>query len=180
MAVLTALSGQNTFTSKDCGKAPRKRQTIELPTAILSVSGIYDFPLLHSSNPGKGYEDLTDNAIPDPKDQELTSPARYSMQDYLDSWADGGKTRRALVLAHSKDDGLVDWNQVEAMRDVFAGVQDGEGHQNAANEAIRVGGILELKGRHDDIWRTGAELARVIRLAVKVMRDLDHNEGNAC
>ncbi|EXJ78367.1 hypothetical protein A1O3_09528 [Capronia epimyces CBS 606.96] len=163
MAVLSTLGRNNAmaFTTRerqDDGHGHghlRRLPSIEPARAVLGVSGIYDFELLHHSFPS--YAELTRNAIPDPEDNVLASPARYSAAEYLDTWVnrtgpgqsggldpdrdrdrdeqdeekgkertkkpDGTETktrpRRALILAHSPDDGLVDWKQVEAMEAVF-------------------------------------------------------------
>ncbi|KAJ9615715.1 Kynurenine formamidase [Cladophialophora chaetospira] len=132
---------------------------IELPMVILGVSGIYDFPLLHESFPE--YIAMTRNAIHNEADDALASPARYAVKDYVDIWTAGGTRRRALVIAHSRDDGWVDWKQVDAMKNVFAG-----------ETGVDVS-VIEMKGQHNAIWEKGTELARVIVQAVGVMRGLE-------
>lgn len=164
MAVLSTLAAQKTFTnvgSQEGSELP----TIAPPVAVLGVSGIYDFALLHDSFPS--YGDLTRNAIPDAKTDVAASPARYSSDDYVNIWAGGNNglsehsKKRALVLAHSHDDGLVDWKQLKAMEKVFA-----------AESAITVK-VIQMTGKHNDIWERGTELARAILEAIRVMRDLE-------
>ncbi|OCT49298.1 hypothetical protein CLCR_04902 [Cladophialophora carrionii] len=133
--------------------------TIEPPMAILGVSGIYDFPLIHESVPD--YVGLTRNAIHHEADVALASPAKYTAKDYVSSWTGGGKTKRALVIAHSRDDGWVDWKQPEAMENVLK-----------SESAIDVR-VSEMQGQHNDIWEKGTELARVVVEAVGVMRGLE-------
>ncbi|KIW20112.1 hypothetical protein PV08_00687 [Exophiala spinifera] len=97
----------------------KTKLTISPPLAVLGVSGIYDFPALHARFPS--YVDLTRNAnISTVQDDAAASPARYDVRRYETEWASnvpGGKV--GVVLAHSRDDGLVDWGQVEIMRDVL-------------------------------------------------------------
>ncbi|EXJ74168.1 uncharacterized protein A1O5_02462 [Cladophialophora psammophila CBS 110553] len=155
MAVLSTIAAQRSFSHAGPSKLPK----IEPPMAVLGVSGIYDFPLLHESF--TDYIGLTRNAIPNEADDVLASPARYDVNDYVDIWAAAGKKKRALVIGHSKDDGWVDWKQVEAMEKVFGG-----------GSAINCK-VSELKGQHNDIWEKGTELARAIAQAVDIMRGLD-------
>ncbi|EXJ79538.1 hypothetical protein A1O3_07817 [Capronia epimyces CBS 606.96] len=116
------------------------------PKAVLGLSGIYDFPLLHESHPE--YEALTFNAMK--RGEEVAaSPAIYDVQTYKEAGVS------QVLLAHSKDDGLVPWNQVEAMETVL--VPGGEGY-------VRV---LELFGKHNQIWADGTELSRAVTAAVE-------------
>ncbi|KAK5458359.1 Kynurenine formamidase [Exophiala xenobiotica] len=83
------------------------------------------------------------------------------------------KRRRAVVLAHSKDDGLVDWRQVEIMKDVFSHggqVQAKEEEEGQAGIDVK---LVEIHGAHNRIWEDGRELARAIGEALRVMRTLD-------
>ncbi|KAI1625505.1 Alpha/Beta hydrolase protein [Exophiala viscosa] len=111
------------------------------PKAVLGLSGIYDFPLLHKSHPE--YEALTFNAMPR-GDEVAASPVAYEAQAYKAA----GVCR--VLLAHSHDDGLVPWNQVDAMTEKLAPA--GEGY-------VRV---LELFGKHNDIWADGKEVSRAV------------------
>ncbi|EHY53845.1 Kynurenine formamidase [Exophiala dermatitidis] len=177
---------------------------IDPPLAVLGVSGIYDFEYLHKTFPS--YIELTRNAIPNSEDFALASPAWYSADEYAELWAGGGagtgtklpseagsgngpqtdrrqgrRTQaqsRALILAHSHDDGLVDWSQVEAMERVFTprgNTVTDDGNDNKISVET-----LEIKGQHNDIWEQGTELARAIRHGVRVMRRLDsqHDDDN--
>jgi len=160
MALLSTIAAKEGLTTSPSSVSPLPR--IEPPLAVLGVSGIYDFPALHESV--SSYVELTRNAIPDVRDDKLASPARHKKAEYIDVWAQG--RRRALVMAHSKDDGWVDWRQVEEMRDVFAQVED------SASTEIDLR-IVELNGSHNDIWEKGTELARAIRESVAILRSLE-------
>ncbi len=182
-------------------ESPQLLPCIEPPLAVLGVSGIYDFPALHDSFPS--YVDLTRNAM-DADDDDLASPARYTAEEYTQIWVGANgfgldddddddddeavvvkkekkKTKkRAVVLAHSRDDGLVDWRQVEVMKGVFCGGNGGDGAgrqvQVQAEEGQGEGRIdvklVEIHGAHNRIWEDGTELARAIGVAVRVMRTL--------
>ncbi|KIX98756.1 uncharacterized protein Z520_05217 [Fonsecaea multimorphosa CBS 102226] len=156
MAVLSTIAAHRSFSKGNPSELPK----IQPPMAVLGVSGIYDFPLLHESF--ADYIGMTRNAIPDAADDVLASPARYDVRDYVEARAATGEKKRALVIAHSKDDGWVDWKQVEAMEKVFA----------ASGSVIKCK-VCELKGQHNDIWEKGTELARAIAQTVDIMRGLD-------
>ncbi|EXJ88312.1 hypothetical protein A1O1_05242 [Capronia coronata CBS 617.96] len=246
MAVLSTLASKETFTTaptdqnnSDDANARLQLPQTEPPLVVLGVSGIYDFELLHDSFPS--CVSLTRNAMPDPRDHVLASPARYPAAEYIDIWAKSGnservregvgegteetvpspnllqhqkqkqietsqtqrKPTRALILAHSRDDGLVDWTQVEAMEGVFhttqpkaqkTGYASGNSHENdngnstggsgptfdKDQDKVEGGGdgdiavkLIEIEGQHNDIWSQGTELARVIREGMHVLRNLD-------
>jgi hypothetical protein len=188
MAVLTTLasaSANSNFTATRGLRSSPLALGIMPPMAVLGVAGIYDFEALHDSFPA--YVELTRNAIPDPADDEFASPARHSRREY-EGWTGittRGKTgqKRALVLAYSRDDGLVDWKQVEAMRAVFGPETEGgrgrqgDGADGDGDGGITRGGIsvhlIELHGAHNDLWARGSELARAIGQAVAIMRRLE-------
>ena len=155
MALLSALSPTKSPFSHTHGASTPK---IDLPTAILGVSGIYDFPLIHKTF--VGYDVLTRNAIPDEADDNLASPAKYEAKDFADAWTASGSKRRALIIAHSKDDGLVDMGQPEEMAGLL---------KEEANIEVK---MMEIRGQHAAIYEKGTELARAILEAVGVMRGL--------
>lgn len=169
MAVLSALAAHAAPFSRTPGVEQLAK--IEPPTAVLGVSGIYDFTLLHESFPD--YIGLTRNAIPDETDDTLASPARYTAKEFSESWTaatgERDRKRRALIIAHSRDDGLVDWRQVDAMHAVF-----GEGKQTTPDISVK---FVEIRGAHADIFEKGTELARAIAEAVSVMRTLGESQS---
>jgi len=116
----------------------------------VGVSGIYDFPAIHKTNPD--YEDMTSNGM-DRKYYEEASPALYTAEVYKEKW---DQEKRVVVIAHSKDDGLVGWDQPEEMMAVYSG--DGFTSQ-----------LVELKGQHNEIWGKGNELVRAIQKAVELV-----------
>jgi acetyl esterase/lipase len=116
------------------------------PTAVLGLSGIYDFGQLHKDHPE--YEALTFNAL-QRGEEVYASPTNYEAEAYKTA----GVTR--VLLAHSHDDGLVPFNQVDRMVEVLA--SGGGGYAQT----------IELFGKHNDIWANGVELERAIRNIVE-------------
>ncbi|KAK6366310.1 Kynurenine formamidase [Exophiala oligosperma] len=165
------------------------------PTVVLGVSGIYDFPALHSKFPG--YVALTRNAgISSAEDDERASPARYDLGRYRKEWASKVPGRKVgVVLAHSKDDGLVDWGQVEIMNRVLThadtDTDDNTDTTTVSDDKDEVDNgrqgttkrvevkLLEIHGQHSQIWRDGAELVRAIHEGVEMMKRLTDEEAAA-
>ncbi|GAD96621.1 conserved hypothetical protein [Paecilomyces variotii No. 5] len=141
------------------GDAPR----LIKPKAVVGVEGIYDMRLLRDNHRQyDAYREFLTGAFgPDEKLWDAASPARAS-SGFQRSWTEG----RLAVLAHSIDDELVDFAQVDAMHDALKG-WEGE------NEKRRVVALRDLHGLHDEIWSKGEELARVITVAVEELTTLD-------
>lgn len=132
-----------------------KSHGITPPKAVVGVSGIYDFPAIHQSNPD--YEPMTRNGMEE-KFYREASPALYDAQDYLDKWDVEADQQRVLLIAHSKDDELVNWEQPEEMVSIFG---QSKGFKKE---------LLELYGAHNSIWEKGGELVRTIEKAVGMMQ----------
>ena len=145
MALLAALQ------ARDAG--------IEAPEAVAGVCGIYDFEELHRKWPG--YDHLTRNAIKDEEEWPRASPSRYSREEYERVWARGRK--RWVLLAQSNSDGLVDFGQAQEMEKIFESEKDG----------LILSDLMEIKGKHNQIWEQGGELAKVIAVGVGEMMSLD-------
>ncbi|RMZ81231.1 hypothetical protein DV737_g2662, partial [Chaetothyriales sp. CBS 132003] len=136
--------------------------TIQAPSAVAALCGIYDFEALHRKF--TGYDYLTRNAIPDETDWVKASPARYSREGYDKLWARG--SAKWVLLAQSKNDGLVDFGQAEEMFKVFE-----EEHKHE-HESLILSDLIEIKGKHDEIWKQGDELARVVAMGIGEMMSL--------
>ncbi|KAL0932856.1 uncharacterized protein CTRU02_211819 [Colletotrichum truncatum] len=118
-----------------------KDESLPKPAAVLGVSGIYDFPQLHITHPD--YDYLVLNAMR--KDQLLdASPAKVDPKDYA------ALNLKAFVVAHSRNDGLVPWDQVEAIETTLGTLPELE--EKTA--------VVELDGQHNEIWRGGVQLAK--------------------
>ena len=134
------------------------------PMGVVGLSGIYDFVKLHESFPS--YKNMTANAV-DEDQWSSVSPAQHSRAEFDEAWAgaSGKKAKRWLILAHSRTDGLVDWGQVEGMQHVF-------------DEGDTVDGgvmceVVEVKGRHNEVWENGKELARMVREGIGEVMGVD-------
>lgn len=135
MALLVALK------AKDSG--------VVAPRVVLGLSGIYDFPLIHKDHPD--YKALTFNAMKEGEEIEA-SPATFKVEAYEHAGVE------RVVLGHSKDDGLVPWNQVDRMVDVLEKSSKGKDYVS----------VVELHGKHNDIWKDGKESSRAILAALKL------------
>lgn len=124
------------------------------PLAVLAVEGIYHLPALletHADQPV--YRDLVENAFGQ-GDLSAVSPALWD-------WEGSGSFDEglAVVVAHSREDELVDWEQAELMVDSLKGwAKDGK-------REVR---FFEVQGTHDSVWREGTELVKAVDLALEV------------
>ncbi|KAJ9297218.1 hypothetical protein DTO271G3_4511 [Paecilomyces variotii] len=139
------------------------------PKAIVGVEGIYDLRLLRDNyKQYNAYQEFLTGAFgPDEDLWDVVSPARASSSSSSSfgiqrSWAEG----KLAVLAHSVDDELVDFAQLDAMYDALK-VWEGEGNER------RVVTMRDLHGLHNEVWSAGEELARVISVAVEELVRLD-------
>jgi acetyl esterase/lipase len=150
------------------------------PLAVLGMCGIYDFPALHRYW-GAEYEKMTNNAGIEQAMYQDASPAHYSRGAFERDWVGKGqgKKKRWFVIAASKGDGRVEWGQVEGMQRVFEGESDSEKEARKSegnadeDESNVLVDVVEVKGTHDEVWRKGEELARVVAVAVGEMMGLD-------
>ncbi|KAF2151247.1 alpha/beta-hydrolase [Myriangium duriaei CBS 260.36] len=139
------------------------------PIAVLGVEGIYDLPALIRNNPHPVYAEFVAGAFgeatqPDGKGGEVDVWAGVSPTagDFKKgTW----ETGRYVMLAHSRNDGLVEWEQVVAMERRFKhrGWKRGVGRRGTQEAGCEV---LELAGEHDQIWQEGKELSRAIETCV--------------
>ncbi|WYZ46626.1 hypothetical protein EsH8_IX_000851 [Colletotrichum jinshuiense] len=125
--------------------------SIPKPVALLGISGIYDYPQLHATHPD--YDYLVLNAM---REDQLVkaSPSKAEVESYT------ALGLKAFVLAHSKDDGLVPWDQVEAM----------EATLRALPEVQSKTHVVELQGAHNDIWRGGVQLAKAFTETLALLK----------
>ncbi|KAI7157806.1 hypothetical protein KC349_g5363 [Hortaea werneckii] len=144
------------------------------PLALLAVEGLYDLPALvayHSDSPI--YQHLITNAFgPNTQDWARASPTTLSTSVQVppphqqqDAWPN------LIVLAHSRQDELVEWQQVDLMHAALK--ESGRFDEVGRGEGGDGGGrlkLIELNGAHDDVWREGGELARAVRETLQVVR----------
>ena len=156
MALQVAMSRK--WTSNDASTTTKTFKLIP-PMAILGVEGLYDLPALvdyHKDTPE--YLSFVTNAFG--SDRAIWAGASPVNAHYETSWPDG----RLVVLAHSREDELVEWEQVELQQKALQaqGWESGKG--------VRRVELIELRGKHDEVWEDGKELARAIQLAVQEMK----------
>ena len=125
------------------------------PIAALSLCGIYDFTALrnaHQSNQSL-YDEFTNGAF---------GPEEHG------GWVYGLTTKDAirkevklLLLAHSKTDSLVDWQQTHRMSDALDRIHPDQ-----------QGIVTELLGDHKEIYEKGIEIARIVQESLRLLEGL--------
>ena len=124
------------------------------PIAIVGLEGIYDIrALVHYHKDQSVYEDFIRNAF-GVSEWETVSPTNG---DFDEAWPDG----KLVLLGHSPDDTLLESEQHELQQKAL----EAQGWREDGERKIR---YLQLKGDHDDIWKT-AEAARAIESAIRVL-----------
>ncbi|KAK7535818.1 Alpha/Beta hydrolase protein [Phyllosticta citribraziliensis] len=129
---------------------PHLEEAGALPRAVAGISGIYDVPRF-AANHGDVpvYAEILAGAF---------GGDGGSVDDAMRAaWAEASPVRVApvlkrlqrVVLAQSRVDGLVEWEQVELMR-------------RAAEEAAAGVRTVDIKGQHDECWETGEGVALVV------------------
>lgn len=125
------------------------------PVAVLSMCGIYDFTALRNAHLSHRqlYEDFTTAAF-GPEEEG--------------GW-EKGSTRKGtiqaigvVVLAHSKTDTLVEWEQLNVMSE-FLPHSKGPGAKAV---------VMELQGDHREIYEKGVEMARAIKETIRLLEKI--------
>lgn len=202
LAFQVALCQQSSWQPPSISSSSTTSTSIEPPSGILGLNGIYSFPALHKSFPS--YVGMTSGALgSDPKVHSAVSPACYPASTYASTWNPSHGRQRIIILASSPQDTLVDARQVEVMLETF---KDGAATEEvaairsmssatafsdattinpatASNTLHRVTSspgfnvqTLQLKGDHDHVWQTGEGLARAIALVVGQMKRVEREE----
>ena len=128
---------------------------VALPVAVMGVEGIYDIRLLRDTHAEiLSYQQFVEGAFG--MEEEGWRKASPTEVKYGEVWK--GKL---AIIAHSKEDELVDWVQVDAMK----------GALEKSRTPERKDMILELKGKHHEIWEDGLEMARAINVALETLQD---------
>lgn len=128
-----------------------KDDSIPKPAAVLGISGIYDYPQLHVTHPE--YDVLVLNAMREDQLVEA-SPSKVDAEKYV------ALGLEAYVIAHSRNDGLVPWDQVEAIEATLGTVP----------ELKEKTTVVELDGQHNEIWRGGVQLAKAFTETLSVLQ----------
>ncbi|KAJ5893930.1 hypothetical protein N7495_005621 [Penicillium taxi] len=143
------------------------------PTAIVGVAGIYDLRrLVDTHRDISAYREFVEGAFGvDQMLWDTVSPAQMMGSRGVEG---GWKSGRLVILAHSKEDGLVDEGQMDAMRTALKGwestkadfvSQDLPGRDRRVRE-------LEISDKHDNHWVIGEGLARAIKYAFLELQNM--------
>jgi kynurenine formamidase len=125
------------------------------PVCVLGISGIFDFEAFvenHSEIPV--YKKIMDNAFPDKSLWEEASP--YINRSLGHIW----EQAKAVVISHSKHDGLVEYSQATSMLERVRAIAH-------CSERVH---FLEASGAHDEIWENGNILAGLIMECLKMLQ----------
>lgn len=126
-----------------------------MPCCVVGVAGIYDFTgLQHRHLDMPIYRDFLQNAFG--TDWDYASPVHWltNIGSLRQTWPQG----RLAIVAHSKDDGLVEPEQAQDMLKALT--------ESRNASLTRRDELISLKGTHDEIWSNGTELAAVILKAL--------------
>lgn len=142
------------------------------PTAIVGVAGIYDLRRLRDDHSDiSAYREFIEGAFgADELLWDTVSPAQMIGSRGVEG---GWKNGRLVILAHSKDDELVDRGQLEAMEEALKGWESGKAkvpvqELGVSSRKVRT---MDIEGPHDDVWIKGEQLARAIKYAfVELLR----------
>lgn len=143
------------------------------PIAIVGIAGIYDLRrLLQAHHDIPAYRDFVEGAF---GMEELVWDGVSPAQMFGSRGVEGGwKNGRLVVLAHSKEDELVDDGQREAMLEALRGWEESQAQVSkqeltARDRRVRA---FDVRGKHDDAWIDGMELARSIEFAFEQLREM--------
>lgn len=139
-------------------KEEKKEDAIP-PMAILGIDGLYDIPLLELTNEALHHSFIQVAFGENPAESESASPACWTK--YAESWKGG----RYLMLAHSRQNKLLDWSQVEAMETCWKEKQEGWDDGKPGIELE----VSELHGDHAQAGRKELGMAGSIQEAVLLM-----------
>lgn len=127
---------------------------IPIPLGVLGVEGIYDIRLLvktYESIPA--YREFVENAFgPDEVMWENASPARSKTPA---AW----EKAKAIIIAHSDEDELLNRRQADVM---MKRLQQSTSCRSKSH-------YFPATGHHDEIWKNGHELARLIENALALL-----------
>jgi acetyl esterase/lipase len=141
-------------------------QSVTKPCAVAGVEGIYDLVELSDSHKTvQLYAEFLKGAFGlDPQKWGLAAPTPFLRQPgntLPQIWPEG----KVLVLAHSREDELVEKEQTEALWDV---VTSSEHRSDTRRDEL-----LWIGGQHDQIWEEGEQMAVVVKRALECLREMD-------
>jgi kynurenine formamidase len=134
---------------------------IPKPVAILGVAGIYDFEeFIRSHSQIPAYHELMENAFPDRATWKDAGP--YTNREHSPAiW----ELTKMVIISHSDQDELVENGQALSMWNRARS-------ESGTISTHRVTLSLKASGSHNEIWRSGTILARLITDSIKELRVL--------
>lgn len=124
------------------------------PLAIVGIEGLYDLPALvkyHHDQPL--YRNFTESAFgPSEATWASASPTNSKLNE---TWGDG----KLVVIAHSREDELVEWEQPELMMKSLKT----QGFKDSGDRRAK---LLEVSGKHDQVWQEGTQVAKAIEYSI--------------
>ncbi|KAI0205400.1 alpha/beta-hydrolase [Astrocystis sublimbata] len=133
-----------------------------LPVAIVAFGGLYDFTAVNERFGGT-YASFFRSAFGDADDWDAAAPIKFP-GSYAEQWSNG----EFVLLGWSPEDTLVDEpeadNMARRIRDID-GFVEGVGDEEAGKKRLLL--FKDLRGDHDDIWRNGEGVARMVWIALQ-------------
>jgi len=121
--------------------------------AVVGIEGIYDFVACRDAHPQLRdmYDGFTTGAF-GPEEQ-----GGWESGDVLRCGRRVGEGVESVVVAHSREDELVEWEQAEKMMRVLSRTEKGK--------AV----LVELKGKHQEILTKGVDIATCVDVAIDML-----------
>jgi kynurenine formamidase len=143
------------------------------PVAVVGLEGIYDLPLLvqtHIDQPV--YAGFVTSAFG--PDENIWKEASPISGQYHPAFHRGGM--KVVVLGHSTEDELVEWEQVRVLRRSLErqgwdipGIAEAGEPRTAAGGCDKQLVLVQLKGSHDEVWSEGTGVRTAIEVAVRML-----------
>ena len=171
LALQVAMSGGRKW--GDEGEKQEGEKT-PVPRAVVPVEAITDIPALVTYHSEQAmYKEFVVAAFGGETEVwKAASPTsgRYGVEK-------GWKEAKLVIMAHSREDELVEWEQCDLMLETLRkqgweeSSVDGGADENPGKQREVM--VLELKGKHDEVWEKGGELAKAIETAVEKVARMD-------
>jgi kynurenine formamidase len=141
------------------------------PVAVIGLEGIYDLPLLNQTHIDQPFyaEFITSAFGSSQKTWKEVSPIGG---DFSSAFQTGGM--KVVVLGHSAEDELVEYEQAETMWRCLEdqgwsvpGTCDGRNGSAKDYDSGKQLTRLDLKGTHDEVWSEGTGVRTSIEVAIR-------------
>lgn len=153
---------------------PRLESKIAKPMALAGAAGIYDIRAMRDHRNGDHalyqiYQALIE--VPFGIDDALwdqASPAKFCGPGLATegNWKEG----QLIVLGHSKNDQLVEMEQLHAMKEALAGWE----YEEDKAGSRKVIALQDFEESHERMWSEGPELAKVIATAADELQKMEN------